>query len=524
MGKLKSWYQAHRPTTRRLAQLYCALLYNANLKGFAQGKIYSGNVKAVCVPGLNCYSCPGAVGACPLGALQNAVASSGTRAGTYVLGILLLFGVLLGRTVCGWLCPFGMLQELLFKIPTVKLRKNRFTRFLSYLKYVILAVFVFALPLWYAAVKGLPLPGFCKYICPAGTFEGAGGLLANPVNESYFSMLGPLFTRKFVIMVLCVLASVLCYRAFCRFLCPLGAIYGLFSRIAFCGVRVDGSRCTGCGRCVRSCQMDVRRVGDHECIQCGECMEVCRDQAISLRAGKVTLMAPSGACGGAYGSGSDIPGEKAGRKTPPSRLRIFRAAAIFVLLAALLWFNVFSPSKAPASYDNSASESNASESSASESNASESNASESSASESSAAVGSAVGEQLPDFTAELIGGGEFHLKETRGNVTIINRWATWCTPCVAEIPYFCRLKDEHPDIHILAAHSSMITEDVQAYLAEKDWNLDFTIDEDDAIMNIVAGEAVLPQTIVLNEKGEVIFNQTGSVTYELLEELLKRAQ
>ena len=134
MGKLGSWWQANRPTTRRLAQLYCALLYNANLKGFAQGKIYSGNVKMVCVPGLNCYSCPGAVGACPLGALQNAVASSGTRAGTYVLGILLLFGVLLGRTICGWLCPFGMLQELLFKIPTLKLRKNRFTRLLSYLK------------------------------------------------------------------------------------------------------------------------------------------------------------------------------------------------------------------------------------------------------------------------------------------------------------------------------------------------------------------------------------------------------
>ncbi len=485
MGKLGSWWQANRPTTRRLAQLYCALLYNANLKGFAQGKIYSGNVKMVCVPGLNCYSCPGAVGACPLGALQNAVASSGTRAGTYVLGILLLFGVLLGRTICGWLCPFGMLQELLFIIPTLKLRKNRFTRLLSYLKYVILAVFVFAVPLWYAVYRGLPLPGFCKYICPAGTLEGAGGLLAHPANESYFSMLGPLFTRKFVIMVICALACVLCFRAFCRFICPLGAIYGMFNRIAAAGVRVDSSKCTGCGRCVRSCRMDVRRVGDHECIQCGECMEVCRDQAISLKAGELTLMAPDPQADSAW---------TAEEKALPARARIFRAAALLVLLAALLWFNVLSPSKTPASY------------------------------ESSASVGSAVGEQLEDFSAELIGGGEFHLKETRGNVTIINRWATWCTPCVAEIPYFCRLKEEHPDIHILAVHSSMVTEDVEAYLAEKDWDLDFALDEDDSIMNIVAGEAVLPQTIVLNEKGEVIYNQTGSVTYELLEELLKQTQ
>ena len=80
---------ALRPFRRRLIQLYCALLYNANLKGFAEGKIWTGRSKALCVPGLNCYSCPGAVASCPLGALQNAVASSGTRTGTYVFGKLL---------------------------------------------------------------------------------------------------------------------------------------------------------------------------------------------------------------------------------------------------------------------------------------------------------------------------------------------------------------------------------------------------------------------------------------------------
>ena len=58
-----------RPHTRRLVQLYAALLYNANLKGFIDGHIYSGNLKAVCVPGFNCYSCPGAIASCPLGSL-----------------------------------------------------------------------------------------------------------------------------------------------------------------------------------------------------------------------------------------------------------------------------------------------------------------------------------------------------------------------------------------------------------------------------------------------------------------------
>ena len=188
------------PTRRRLIQLYAALLYNAHLKGFIQGDIYTGPLKALCVPGFNCYSCPGAIGACPLGALQNALASSGNRGPWYVLGILMVLGLSLGRVICGWLCPLGLIQEWVHKLPTPKLGKGRFTRALSWLKYVILALFVVALPLAYALAR-FPLPAFCKYICPAGTLEGAIGLLSNPVNGDKFSMLGILFTRKFIILV-----------------------------------------------------------------------------------------------------------------------------------------------------------------------------------------------------------------------------------------------------------------------------------------------------------------------------------
>ena len=137
-----------RPATRRMVQLYAALLHNAYLRGFIDGKIYEGNAKYFCSPGLNCYSCPGAVGSCPLGALQNALSSAGHRAGWYILGIILLYGIILGRTVCGWLCPFGLIQELLHRIPTLKIRKGRMTRALSWAKYIILAVFVIAIPLY----------------------------------------------------------------------------------------------------------------------------------------------------------------------------------------------------------------------------------------------------------------------------------------------------------------------------------------------------------------------------------------
>ena len=146
---------------RKLIQLYSALLYNAHLRGFLKGEIYTGNVKAVCVPGLNCYSCPGAAGACPLGSLQNALASAGKRTGWYVIGILLLFGLMLGRTICGWLCPFGLIQELLHKVPTYKIRKSRVTRGLSYLTSILLIAFAVIMPLWYGLRENIPVPGFC---------------------------------------------------------------------------------------------------------------------------------------------------------------------------------------------------------------------------------------------------------------------------------------------------------------------------------------------------------------------------
>ena len=78
-SSIKQWWLDHKPTKRRIIQLYAALLTNANLKGFGTGYIYIGDTKYACVPGMNCYSCPGAVGACPLGALQNALNATNTK-------------------------------------------------------------------------------------------------------------------------------------------------------------------------------------------------------------------------------------------------------------------------------------------------------------------------------------------------------------------------------------------------------------------------------------------------------------
>ena len=332
-----------RPHTRRLVQLYAALLYNANLKGFIDGHIYSGNLKAACVPGFNCYSCPGAIASCPLGSLQNALNAAGHTAPWYVMGILALFGVILGRTICGWICPLGLIQELLHRIPTRKIRKSRITRMLSWLKYVFLAVFVVAIPLIWGVGKGVILPGFCKYICPAGTFEGAVGLLQNPANATSFYQLGALFTNKWVIMIVIGLACIFCYRSFCRFICPLGAIYGFFNRFALTGVKVNPDRCNGCGLCVMKCEMDVKHVGDHECISCGRCVSACAQGAISLKCGKITLLGPE------TGKNADPEPEIRKRKKAG---RVAWGIAIAVLVFAVAWFNFIEPatdrSNAPA--------------------------------------------------------------------------------------------------------------------------------------------------------------------------------
>ena len=266
---------------RRIIQLISTLLCNLNLKGFASGRIYQGQLKTLCLPGLNCYSCPGAIGACPLGSLQSFVSGTVPRFPLYVAGWLLLMGLWLGRTVCGWLCPFGFIQELIYHTPLPKLGKSRTTRLLSRLKPVwgILLVLVIPLALW--TVQGIGVPAFCKYLCPAGTLEASIPLLL--LNAPLMKAAGWLTVWKFIVLAVFLLLMMVLYRPFCRFLCPLGAWYGCFNRHAALGITVDRNRCTACGHCAAICPMDIKIAGDQECISCGKCQHSCPSAAISFR-------------------------------------------------------------------------------------------------------------------------------------------------------------------------------------------------------------------------------------------------
>ena len=270
---------------RGWVQTGAALLTNLHLPNFFRGRLYQGAGKAVCVPGLNCYSCPAASGACPIGAFQAVVGSSKFRFSYYITGTLILLGVLLGRFICGFLCPFGWFQELVHKIPTKKLSTRRL-RPLTYLKYAVLLVMVVLLPALAVNEVGMGDPFFCKYLCPQGVLEGAIPL--SLTNAGIRAALGTLFTRKLSILLAVAVLSVVFYRPFCKWLCPLGAFYALLNKVSLFQMQVDPNKCISCGKCAKACQMDVdiTKTPNHtECIRCGMCVRACPTHAVAFRYG-----------------------------------------------------------------------------------------------------------------------------------------------------------------------------------------------------------------------------------------------
>ena len=270
-----------RQGRKLLTQFGFFILQNPILKNFITGQIYQGDLKSVCSPGLNCYSCPAAVVSCPIGAIQLFLAGARHSVSLYVTGFLLTAGVIFGRFICGYVCPMGLLQDLLYRIKTPKLVLR--LRLLRYLKYVVLAVFVVILPVIIThELSGLGQPWFCKYICPSGTIFGAVPLVT--VNEFLRQFIGAQFVLKIAIAFIIIIIAVFIYRCFCRVLCPLGAIYAVLNRIAILHMRCDQKKCISCGRCAQACHIKIEPVSQPnspECVRCGKCVGSCAQNALT---------------------------------------------------------------------------------------------------------------------------------------------------------------------------------------------------------------------------------------------------
>jgi len=242
---------------RRPAQLLSLLLVNAS---------FLFQARSICFPVLNCWACPVAAFACPLGALQNSIADM--RAvfivPLYILGSLLAVSAIFGRMMCGWLCPFGLLQEGLSKLNR---RVRRVPRWVGYGKYLALVALALIAPY----LMGVPL--FCK-LCPQGALQG--GIPQPLLDASLRPLMGGWWYIKIAILAATVLAAVLYKRPFCHGACALGALFSLCNRVSLIRMSYDAEACTNCGWCVRACPqgLDPRtEVNGHACIGCQVCAD-----------------------------------------------------------------------------------------------------------------------------------------------------------------------------------------------------------------------------------------------------------
>ncbi|MFA5033091.1 MAG: 4Fe-4S binding protein [bacterium] len=260
---------------RKLVQFGTFLLTNSNF----HKTIYQGKTKQLCIPGIHCYACPLTRVSCPMGSFQHFLGMK--QFPLYVFGFIGTLGVVWGRLACGFFCPFGLVQELLYKIKTYKIK---LAKVFNYGKYVIL----FGVAIIVVWITGDPW--FCK-ICPSGIL--VGGIPQVLIDKELRPLLGWLFYMKYMIILLVIIGSIFIKRVFCRTMCPLGAMWGLFNKVSFIKLAVDKDKCIQCGMCEKVCPTDVKMyeavdnpgvANTPECVRCFSCKSICPMNAIKVNA------------------------------------------------------------------------------------------------------------------------------------------------------------------------------------------------------------------------------------------------
>ena len=308
-------------------------LIGGGVNGFLGAQFPDG----ISIPILACYYPNGRTVTCPIWQLQAYVfpfwnyprgyqvnySTSGIEKIAIVLGMVAIAAVILGRAFCGWICPFGLFQDILTRIR--KATRHGHLSFsektnakLGQSRYVIIAVFMILSVIFAShAIFGYELipgtrPGgpegteagivsninepFCL-VCPARPFCIAIEVGIGQMNWSYISQIvyGPFwisgfyFTSINVIILAIVIILCFAYRRFWCRICPLGALTALFSsftpfkQIALTRLEKDEHKCTKCGICKRVCPtqataMYEKKEGDvteSRCMLCARCIELC---------------------------------------------------------------------------------------------------------------------------------------------------------------------------------------------------------------------------------------------------------
>ncbi|NIS74719.1 MAG: 4Fe-4S binding protein [Deltaproteobacteria bacterium] len=247
---------------RRIVQGIGTFGSNGYFKGFVTASLYQGPLKGFCVPALNCYACPGALFSCPIGTMQHFMVTRNVP--FYSMGILGVVGSSIGRMACGTLCPFGFLQDILYKIRTWKFP---IPKILRYGKYLSLAGLVFVIPY-------LTRENWFSKLCPMGTLTA--GIPWVTLDPNIRAMIQWLFWVKISILLFFVSTSVLTKRPFCRVVCPLGAIFSVFNKASFFKLEWNPETCTKCGKCQDICPVDIRVDEEPNSVDCVRCLDCTR--------------------------------------------------------------------------------------------------------------------------------------------------------------------------------------------------------------------------------------------------------
>jgi polyferredoxin len=219
---------------------------------------------------LNCQACELAWLGCPVGMLQQYVIA--LRFPFYVLGVLFAFGTALGRAICGWLCPFGLILDVCNKVCTHKYKPPEWLRLFKY-AYLIGVVIL-------ALLSGIIF--WCRYLC-------FGALLgAIPYWLTWQTVSAFWFLYHFAVFSFYLTFSYYTHgRAWCRYFCPLGAVFSLLNPFSLLKRKHDWKWCTDCGRCEKVCPMGLQPTKDDwksklDCVKCGRCVKECKSNAITV--------------------------------------------------------------------------------------------------------------------------------------------------------------------------------------------------------------------------------------------------
>jgi len=255
------WMRVEIGSIRKISQTISFLIFNLGLN-------FSLKTGIIC-PGLYCYGCPFSTFACPIGIIQNYITLG--RVPIYPAGGLGVYGISLGRFLCGWICPFGTIQELLGKMK----KKSLNPKPAWFTKYIMLIIVLVSS---WVTLDTL----FCKF-CPSGSL-----FAAIPSKILYPELpFGFFFYVHMSTLVISIVLFIFVSRFWCRYLCPLGAIMGSFNRISILKIERDPNKCTECGVCLKDCPMNIQEVRDigvsSDCIMCGQCIDDCPLDALKIK-------------------------------------------------------------------------------------------------------------------------------------------------------------------------------------------------------------------------------------------------